>query len=370
MVIKAVLIDDERPALRELEFLLKKYSDISIIGAYIDPLTAIEKIGELKPQVVFLDINMPQLRGIDAASRILDISSETDIIFVTAFDQYALEAFELHALDYILKPINVERLEKTIERIMKRKLPVQKNNVKKLQMKCLGQFSVTLEDQVPIKWRAEKTKELFAFMLENQGRDISKEELLDKLWPEDAPDKAIRQVYNGIYYIRKALEEYGVDRSLIGIDSNYHLRLGEVDLDVFHFHEFEKNLDAATMIELEDLEARYTGDYLESEYYSWADLERERLLNLYLQCLIRLSKNLMEEHHWDRAERYLMKAYHKNPYDENVTELLLRLYMESGNKNKAVRHFNEYTNLIREELGVEPNEKLQRIMGAMKQSII
>jgi len=125
-MIRAVLVDDERPALRGLEHLLKNYSEVSIIGMYTNPLIAIEEIGFLKPQVVFMDINMPQLKGIDAASRILDLSPDTDIVFVTAFDQYAIEAFEIHALDYILKPISTERLGKTIERMMMKKFGARK----------------------------------------------------------------------------------------------------------------------------------------------------------------------------------------------------------------------------------------------------
>jgi len=86
-MIKAVLVDDERPALRGLEHLLKSYPEISISGMYTNPLKAIDEIGQLKPEIVFLDINMPQLKGIDAASRILDSRPDTDIVFVTAFVQ-------------------------------------------------------------------------------------------------------------------------------------------------------------------------------------------------------------------------------------------------------------------------------------------
>lgn len=359
-------MDDERPALRGLAFLLEKYPEISIIGMYTNPLTAIDEIGRLKPRVVFLDINMPQLKGIDAASRILDGSPDTNIVFVTAFDQYAVEAFELHALDYILKPINPERLGKTVERVMKKKPMVQQGGDRKLQIKCLGGFKIAWENQEPIKWRAEKTRELFAFLLQNKGRDISKEELLDQLWTEDDPEKAIRQLYNGIYYIRKALEEYGVDSSIINIGSIYNLKLGPVDFDAKRFHEFEKGNRAEGIEELEKLEALYTGDYLEGDYYPWADLERERLSKLYLQCLIKLSEKFMEEKQWDRAENRLIKAYNKNPYEENITELLLELYIETGNKSKAVRHFNKYASLIKEELGIEPHKKLQELVRSMK----
>lgn len=366
-MITAVLVDDMRPALRELEFLLKKYPEISITGMYTDPLTAIEKIGEQKPQVVFLDINMPQLRGIDAASRILDSSPDTDIVFVTAYDQYAVEAFEVHAMDYLLKPVSPDRLKKTAERLMKRKPLVPESNKRKLQIKCLGRFQVAWEDREPIKWRAEKTRELFAFLLHNQGRDISKEELLDKLWAEDEPEKAIRQLYNGIYHIRKALEQYGIDRSLISIDSSYNLKLGSVFYDVRRLYELEKSSPADSLETLEEMEALYAGDYLQGEDYPWAFFARESLEKLYQQCLIRLSEQYIGKKQYVKAENTLIKAYLKNPYAEIITELLLRLYIETGEKSKAVRHFNAYSKLLMEELGIKPDDKLYDLYQSAKQ---
>jgi two-component SAPR family response regulator len=171
-MIKAVLVDDENPALRVLEHLLKAYPEITIAGMYTNPLKAVEEIGRLKPEAVFLDINMPQLRGIDAASMILDASPGTDIVFVTAYDQYAIEAFELNALDYLLKPVTPDRLKKTVERLMKRKPAPRESVARRLRIKCLGRFQVAWEDREPIKWRAEKTWEIFEFLLHNQGRDI------------------------------------------------------------------------------------------------------------------------------------------------------------------------------------------------------
>lgn len=361
-MITTVLVDDMRPALRELEFLLKKYPEISIDGMYTDPLTAIEKIGEQKPQLVFLDINMPQLQGIDAASRILDLSPETDIVFVTAFDQYAIEAFELHVMDYLLKPVAEERLEKTIARLRK-KIPLSKERHSlKLQIRCFGLFRMGWEGREPIKWRIEKAGELFAFLLQNHNRNIPRDELLERLWPEDDPDRSIKQLYNAIYYIRKALEGYGIGRDLVSIDSNYNLKLGPVDWDVERFRELFMKEPADRLESLEEMETLYTGDYLEGEFYPWSDFERERLSKLYEQGVIELSKKYIQEKKYDHAENILLKAYDKNPYSEDISELLLKLYKEAGNKVNAVRHFNAYSALLRKELGIKPDKKLQELL--------
>ncbi len=361
-MIRAILVDDMRPALRELEFLLKKYPDISIEGMYTNPLAAIEKIGETKPQAVFLDINMPQLQGMDAASKILDLSPETDIVFVTAYDQYAIEAFELHAMDYLLKPISEERLEKTIERL-RRKAPVEKErHSTKLQIRCFGRFQMGWEDQEPIKWRIEKARELFVYMLLNHERSISRDELLDKLWPEDNPERAVKQLYNGTYYIRKALEAYGIDKSLISINNSYNLTLGQVDWDVGRYCKLFENHKEDRPRAFEEMEALYAGDYLEGEFYPWSDFERERLSKLYNQCVIELSKSYISEKKYNQAEKVLLKAYNKNPYLEDISELLLTLYKETGNKGTAIKHYNAYAALIKEELGISPDKKLRELV--------
>lgn len=365
-MIKTVLIDDERPALRGLEFCLNQYPMIEITGMYTNPLEALQRIGELNPQVVFLDINMPQLQGIDAASRILDKCPDTDIVFVTAYDQYALEAFEIHALDYLLKPLTEERLEITITRLLKKYKQESQGNSDTLEIKTLGTLYLGRQGEEPLKWRSEKTKELFAYLLLNHGRNISKEELLDRIWPEDDPDRAIRQLYNGIYYIRKALGDYGVDRNLISIDSNYNLKIGTVNFDLKCFYEFEKGNIQESIEGLEELVTLYAGDFLESEYYSWADLEREKLKRLYRQCLLKLARKLIDKKIWDKAENYLLEAYHKDPYDEESTELLLNLYIQTGNKATAVRHYQKYADCIKEDLGIKPSDCLKELITSLK----
>lgn len=108
---------------------------------FTDPLEAISQIASIKPHLVFLDINMPQLQGIDAGSRILDLCPETDIVFVTAYDEYAVNAFEIHALDYILKPISKERFEKTINRVLKKNKLKPRQVEKKLVLKVWDSFN-------------------------------------------------------------------------------------------------------------------------------------------------------------------------------------------------------------------------------------
>ncbi|MBL55616.1 MAG: DNA-binding response regulator [Flavobacteriales bacterium] len=111
---KALLVDDERLARTELTRLLEKFPEIEIIGEATNGEEAIEKIEELNPDLVFLDIQMPGMTGFEVLEHLHIVPN---IIFVTAYDEYALKAFEVNALDYVLKPVELNRLEKAIEKV-------------------------------------------------------------------------------------------------------------------------------------------------------------------------------------------------------------------------------------------------------------
>jgi two-component system LytT family response regulator len=111
---KTLLIDDERLAREELKSLLKEYHEIEIIDEAKNGEEGIQKIKELKPDLIFLDINMPGINGFDMIKQLEEIPR---VIFVTAYDEYALKAFEVNALDYILKPVDPERLREAIQKL-------------------------------------------------------------------------------------------------------------------------------------------------------------------------------------------------------------------------------------------------------------
>jgi len=118
-MLKAVLVDDEPLSLDALEFALDKHDEIEIIGKYTDPLEALVNIKKRKPELVFLDIEMPELDGFSAAEEIINMGLDTHIVFATVFQQYALKAFEINAADYIVKPFTETRLKLTVNRIIK-----------------------------------------------------------------------------------------------------------------------------------------------------------------------------------------------------------------------------------------------------------
>lgn len=113
---KALIIDDERLARKELMNLLTKYDELEIIGECANGEEAIRAIAEHQPDLIFLDVQMPGMNGFEMLKK---LESVPQVIFVTAFDDYAMKAFEVNALDYVLKPVEEPRLDEAIQKVFK-----------------------------------------------------------------------------------------------------------------------------------------------------------------------------------------------------------------------------------------------------------
>ena len=120
MAIRVMVVDDEQLAREELCFLPGETGSVEIVGQATDGVEAMRMAGELRPDVVFLDVQMPGLTGFEVARRLIEADVPAQLVFVTAFDQYAVDAFTVNAVDYVLKPVDADRLEQTLERVRRR----------------------------------------------------------------------------------------------------------------------------------------------------------------------------------------------------------------------------------------------------------
>src|SRR5688572_19547934 len=125
MSLKAVVVDDEQLAREELCYMLDQMGSIEVIAQAGNGLEAVGMVERLTPDVVFLDVQMPGLNGFEVAHRLIQDGRSPNIVFVTAFDRHAIEAFEVNAVDYLLKPVDATRLELAVERARKRVAPLE-----------------------------------------------------------------------------------------------------------------------------------------------------------------------------------------------------------------------------------------------------
>ena len=117
--IRTLIVDDERYAREELTYLLGKFPDVQVVGEAESGEAAILKALQLQPDVVFLDVEMPKMNGMEVAKSLVEFKKVPLIIFATAYPQFAAEAFRINAIDYLLKPYDEEQLKQTIGRIEK-----------------------------------------------------------------------------------------------------------------------------------------------------------------------------------------------------------------------------------------------------------
>lgn len=141
--LSVIIVDDEQLARDELAFLLKSFPQVHVAAAADNGLDAVELIEKHSPDLVFLDVQMPGLDGLSVVRRLLESGGELPhFIFATAYDQYAVEAFEVNAVDYLLKPIEKDRLAVSLERIQKRQEGQAQNASRMEQLLAKIQSSV------------------------------------------------------------------------------------------------------------------------------------------------------------------------------------------------------------------------------------
>jgi two-component system LytT family response regulator len=185
MKIRALLVDDEKPARARLKRMLEVFPEIEVVGEASDGLDALEQISTLTPEVVFLDIEMPELDGLGVA-RSLGLNGPS-IVFVTAFDEHALKAFESNALDYLVKPVADVRLKTTVQKLLKRhSTAIHPETVAKLSQQMGNEqeqkFAVKVGSKFvvcdPKKISAIIARDHYAAIL-TEGRELLSDDSLD-----------------------------------------------------------------------------------------------------------------------------------------------------------------------------------------------
>lgn len=231
-MLQIAIIDDEPLALQYLDLLLRKIEGVHVSGKYMNPEDLIQHIQTEQIDAVFIDIHMPAMKGTDLAEQLLNINPSLHIGFVTAYDNYAIKAFELNAVDYILKPVKQERLAITVQRIIERKMTDQDKAVENRTtvLRDLGALQIYQGNKrIDIKWRTSKAKELFAYFIHHHEDTIRKSELIDLLWSNLPWEKANAQLYTTVYQIRKVMQQIDAPIKIISQKEFYQI---DIDYDV------------------------------------------------------------------------------------------------------------------------------------------
>ncbi|OXM88423.1 hypothetical protein CF651_00605 [Paenibacillus rigui] len=346
--------------------MLADTGEVEVAGKFVNPLRGIEAVIQACPDVVFLDMDMPELGGIQVAERLLQSLPDLHIVFVTAYNDFAVQAFELQAVDYLLKPVRRERLLKTLKRLQKPAPPASREDTlpaegeaPSLMIRLLRnlQFELSGQETLFIRWRTTKTQELFAYLFHHRNQPVHKDTLIELLWPELDYMKASTHLYTSVYQVRKTLASLKDYMRVCNGDEGYRLETTGVIVDS---EEWEKGVVDAQAIGEENLAAHkalmdlYRGDYLQECDYWWAESERQRLKMLWLNHATALADYCFAAGETSEA----ISLYHKiqawQPYVGHSYYQLMQMYDAMGNRPGVEEQFKSLASLLSSELNEAP----------------
>jgi two-component SAPR family response regulator len=366
VLIRAIVVDDEQPAVDNMVRMLKESDIVEVRGAFTDSKVALESLKNTLIDVVFIDIEMPDLNGMEMSKKILEIDENIAIVFTTAYRKYAVEAFRLDAMDYLMKPIDKKLLNETLNRVIQRK------NIKvgsySNRIYCFDKFKV-INERGKVKFRTAKAEELFAFFIDKYGVEVSRNEIIDQIWSEFDGDKAIDNFNSNLYYMKKALLKNGFKIEVERNKDKYKLNMNSLYCDYFEFISFissEKSIKENTIIRLEEAVNLYKGDYLKGNDYSWAERNRLYLKEKYINLVLKLSNIYNDLKENNKKFELLKIGLSFEPLHEELNAMLISSYIVSGDIYSAMKQYNLYRKKLKNELGIEPNLEIKKIIRKVR----
>lgn len=366
ILIKAIVVDDEWYNAVEIVDLINNTKFMKVVKQFENGIEALEEIDKISPQVAFIDIQMPEMDGITLAEKLIEKKPNMIIVFITAWDQYAVQAFELNALDYIMKPINVERFNKMVQKIRGKAELMQQVKVSKsaqLKIQCFGRLDVSINGEKVI-WQRTKAEELFAFLLMNNGMYIHKDVILEFLWSEYDRVKALPILQTSICKIRNIFSNFKEKVKIDYKSNSYGLFLKNVDCDYNDVMNAISNFNINEPHTYKAIETagQISGKgFLMQQGYLWSIEKNEEIY----KELARSLKEMLEEYDkGDNAEKQLLVLellITIIPYDEEIYYRLFKTLEGLGKYAEIARRFKEIKNKLSGEYDIAPSNKLEDI---------
>lgn len=376
---KTILVDDEPAMHLILRKMLAKLPGVQVSGAFGDSTSALAYL-RVNPDVglVFADISMPGESGLAFAAKLEALESSVQIVFVTSHKEFALDAFDLSAFDYLVKPVSQERLARTVQRALayyQAKKSSQDANAaptgQKFVVTALGDVTVS-NGTSRIKWISRKCTELFAYLLLYRGKRIPRSRLLIDIFGDSEQSAgAVHYLNTTVYQLRKSLDSLGVQGAIRSENDGYALEWKEPVID---FADFEQEVEALPVIDASNIdqairtERRYTGELFGDKAYVWATSETERYTGLYASFAQRLAQALLREGDPAAASKLLLKLKQHNPFDESIVRQLIEIRNQLGDRKGLTDLYRDYVKLLDQELGIRPSEELTQVYESLSTS--
>ncbi|NOU99806.1 response regulator [Paenibacillus sp. LMG 31457] len=369
-MIRVMLIDDEENALDVLEIFLREIGNVTVVGRFTNPFHALEAFDALQVDVVFLDIQMPSIMGIEVARQIKKKMPHTQFVFITAYSEYAVEAFEIQSVDYLLKPFTKERLQNTVSRFGKipsDKSPSELTDEAGVYIQSFGGFSIHKASGL-LPWKTNKEKELCAFLIHHSGNQVDAATIIESIWPESELHKAKTYLYTCMSYLRKSFQANGIQAKVDKVDRGYVVNVTGMKSDVEEFLAIAEKAASDEALEeklYEKMNALHKGEYLQGCDFNWAMWRREELKTKYIQTLRIAYRYFMRTGNVPLAADSLQRVLALSPDSEKDGRDLIRLYIHTDKRNEALKVYRQLNHEVRENLGVELEEETVRLYQSL-----
>lgn len=363
-MIRVIAVDDEKPALRRAGKLLQAFDRVEVCGLF-DSAKKFLEFALTSPdsfELVLLDMEMPGLHGLELARELRVIRPEVHIVFVTAYEEFARDAFDVEALDYLLKPITDENLARMLNRCEKRVSDTGTAGSAAeptVSVRSFGPFSVMTGQEAPIRFRNSKSIELLAYLHHQGGRPIGKAQIMDALWPDRDAERSQVNLHSTVYQLRRDLEAYslhGIVEQAKTAGGSYCLRWsGTIDDDVAEFETAYRDCKRTSSLTPVLRAIQLYGDgYLAGSGYGWAAPRQAELEMNYMELLEAMIDAYVRQGRYDIAFGPMQKGVQLLPLDQRLHVKMIALLLLMNKEEDAKRYYELILDLLEEPDSEEP----------------
>ena len=253
---KVICVDDEPLAVEYTLGQCALLPEIDEAKGFTEAQEALSWLGDHTADLAILDINMPQIDGIDLAAQIKQARPETAILFLTAYREYAYDAYSVHPTGYLLKPVSQQKLAEEVRYACGGTRPSSPAHIR---IKTFGTFDVYADDR-PVSFKLARSKEILAYLVDKQGSGVTRGELFAAIWEDNLYDRR-RQKQLDVYIrsLRESLQEYGISEIMEMEKGVLRVKPETFACDAYLFYSGDSDAINA-----------YRGEYMSS--YSWASM--------------------------------------------------------------------------------------------------
>lgn len=358
-MIRVIAVDDEKPALSRTGKLLQAFGGVEVCGLFDSPRKLLE-FALTSPdsfELALLDMEMPGIHGLELARELRSLRPEVHIVFVTAYEEFARDAFDVEALDYLLKPITEEHLARALSRYERRAGDTGSGDAGAeeavVSVRSFGPFSIAAGRKEPIRFRNSKSRELLAYLHYHGERPVGKARIIEELWPDGDVDRAQVNLHTTVYQLRKDLEPYGLGGIIEQVKTaggSYCIRWpGAIDDDVAEFEhacrEFKRTSSLTPILRGIRL---YGGGYLAGSGYGWAAPRQAELELSYAELLEAMIHAYVRQERYDIAFGPMQKWVQLQPLEERVHSRMIALLLLMNKEDEAKRYVELIADLLEE----------------------